>query len=91
MKIYREVERYRQFRNALCGDFSGGSVAKNAPPVQGAQVPSLVRELDPTCHNQDPEQPNIYIHIHTHTHTHIYIYIYIFLGNVLCGNTHCLT
>ena len=51
-KIYRELERYRQFTNALCGDFPGGSMAKTALPVQGAQVHSLVRELDPTCHNQ---------------------------------------
>jgi len=27
-------------------------------PAQGAQVQSLVRELDPTCHNQDPAWPN---------------------------------
>ena len=26
--------------------------------MQGAQVRSLVRELDPTCYNYDPEQPN---------------------------------
>ena len=26
--------------------------------MQGAQVPSLVRELDPTCCNLDPAQPN---------------------------------
>ena len=29
----------------------GGPVAKAAPPMQGAQVPSLVREPDPTCCN----------------------------------------
>ena len=26
--------------------------------MQGTQVRSLVRELDPTCHNQDPAQSN---------------------------------
>ena len=29
-------------------------------PMQGAQVPSLVRELDPACRNYDPVQPNKY-------------------------------
>ena len=29
-------------------------------PMQGAWVRSLVRELDPTCHNQDLVQPNAY-------------------------------
>ena len=32
-------------------DFPGGPVAKTALPVQGAQVLSLVRALDSTCHN----------------------------------------
>lgn len=27
-------------------------------PVQRAVVQSLVRDLDPTCHSQDPAQPN---------------------------------
>ena len=27
-------------------------------PVQGARAQSVARELDPTCHNQDPEQSN---------------------------------
>ena len=26
--------------------------------MQGAEVQSLVRELDPTCYHSDPEQPN---------------------------------
>ena len=34
-------------------DFPGGPVAKT-PRSQGAQVSSLVRELDPTCHKEDP-------------------------------------
>ena len=32
-------------------DFSGGSVTDSTLPVQEAQVRSLVRELDPMCHN----------------------------------------
>ena len=32
-------------------DFPGGPVAKTLLPIQGAWVPSLVRELDPTCPN----------------------------------------
>ena len=37
------------------GDFPGGPVAKT--PRQGAQVQSLVRELDPTCYKGDLAQP----------------------------------
>ena len=33
-------------------------MAKTALPVQGAQVQSLMGELDPTCCNQDLAQPN---------------------------------
>ena len=33
------------------GDFPGGPVAKTELPKQGAWVPHLVRELDPTCRN----------------------------------------
>ena len=29
--------------------YSGGPLAKTELPVQGAQVQSLVRKLDPTC------------------------------------------
>ena len=32
-------------------DFLGGPVVKTVLPVQGAQVRSLVRELDPACCN----------------------------------------
>ena len=32
-------------------DFSGGPVAGSTLPMQGARVQSLVKELDPTCHN----------------------------------------
>ena len=42
-------------------------------PTQGAWVRSLVRELDPTCHNEHVVQPNKLknnTHTHTHTHTH---------------------
>ena len=30
-------------------DFPGGPVVKTVPPVQGARVQLLVRELDPRC------------------------------------------
>ena len=33
-------------------DFPGGPVVKTELPVQEAQVQSLVRELDPTCHKK---------------------------------------
>jgi len=32
-------------------DFPGGPVAKTVLPTHRAWVPSLVRELDPTCYN----------------------------------------
>ena len=32
-------------------DIPGGPVAKTVLPIEGAQVQSLVRELDPTCCN----------------------------------------
>ena len=34
-------------------DFSGSPGADSVFPMQGAQVQSLPRELDPTCHNED--------------------------------------
>lgn len=37
------------------GDFLS-PVAKTPLSMQGARVQSLVRELDPTCHSQDPSQ-----------------------------------
>ena len=39
-------------------DFPGGPVVKTTLPMQGARVRSLVRELDPTCHNKDPACSN---------------------------------
>ena len=39
-------------RSVVSGVFSGGPVAKTlCSRYRGAQVPSLVRELDPACHN----------------------------------------
>ena len=32
-------------------------MVKNLPSNEGTQVRSLVRELDPTCPNEDPMQP----------------------------------
>ena len=44
-------------------------------PTQGAWVRSLVRELDPTCHNEDVVQANkLKNKTHTHTHTHSRVY-----------------
>ena len=41
------------FKQPHSRDFPGGPVAKNSTlPKQGAQVRSLVRELDPTCIQQ---------------------------------------
>ena len=34
-------------------DFSGGSVVQTVLPMQWAWIQSLVKELDPTCHNRD--------------------------------------
>ena len=36
-------------------DFPAGPAAKTALPVQRAQVQPLIRELDPTGHNEEPE------------------------------------
>ena len=38
-------------RNQWEGNFPGGPVADSPLPLQGAQVRSLVRELDPVWHN----------------------------------------
>ena len=42
--------------------------------MQGAQVQSLVRELDPTCHNLKNIYIYMCIYIYIYTHTHTYIY-----------------
>ena len=40
--------------NEELGDFPGGSVATGLCfQCRGARVPSLVGELDPTCHKED--------------------------------------
>ena len=39
-------------RNQWEGNFPGGPVADSPLPLQGAQVRSLVRELDPARHNR---------------------------------------
>ena len=39
------------FKTGKLWDFPGGPVADSMLPTQGAWVQSLVRELDPTCHN----------------------------------------
>ena len=44
IKLFGVLKRPRR-------DFPGGPVAKTALPMQGTWVRSLVRELDPTCHN----------------------------------------
>ena len=54
--LIREMRQMGQpcdaYQKRYCRDFPGGPVAKTSLlPVQGARVRSLVRELDPTCHN----------------------------------------
>ena len=39
------------FRKSAPRDFPGGPVVKTLLPMQGVQVSSLVRELDPACYN----------------------------------------
>ena len=46
MQSYLKIKLKRRDRN-----FPGGPVAEIPLPMQGAQVPSLVRDLDPTCCN----------------------------------------
>ena len=41
------------FKKSYVRDFPGGPVAKTVLPMLGAQVQSLVRELDPMCYNQE--------------------------------------
>ena len=45
----------------LCGDFPASLVAKTLRS-QEPRVRSLVRELDPTCGNEDQVQLHTYIH-----------------------------
>ena len=47
---------FKETRNMALGDFPGNTVAKTL--LCQCRVPSLVRELDPTCCNKDPVQPN---------------------------------
>ena len=54
--LIREMRQMGQpcdaYQKRYCGDFPGSPVAKPPLlPMQGAQVRSLVRELDPTCCN----------------------------------------
>ena len=42
----------------LMEDFPGGPVTKTVLEMQGAQVSSLVGELNPTCYSEDLVQPN---------------------------------
>ena len=47
-----------QNKSTQLRDFPGGPVAKTALSMQGFQVRSLVRELNPTCYSYDMAQPN---------------------------------
>ena len=47
---------FKERRNMAQGDFSGNTVAKTL--LCQCRVPSLVRELDPTCCNKDRVQPS---------------------------------
>ena len=40
-------------KKKACWDFPGSPVVKTLLSMQGTQVQSLVRELDPTCHNKE--------------------------------------
>ena len=48
MKRFSLIIREMQIKTTM-RDFPGGPVGKTALPMQGAQVQSLVGELDPTC------------------------------------------
>ena len=54
----RELEtEWERKEKRGAGDFPGGPVAKTSRPelpMQRTQVQCIVRELDPTCHNQKP-------------------------------------
>ena len=40
-----------ELKKEISRDFPGGPVTKTVLPMQGAWVPPLVREVDPTCCN----------------------------------------
>ena len=56
--IYRGTLLGQADKNVL-GNFPDGPVVKTALLRQGAQVWSLVRELDPTCHNKRSFMPQL--------------------------------
>ena len=71
----------------LLWDFPGGPVADCAPNV-GTPGWSLVKEPDPTCHNEEcsayatagnPACHNTHTHTHTYIYTYIHIYIYVYI------------
>lgn len=43
-------------------DLPGGALAKTLLPIQKAWVWFLTRELETTCRNEDPMQPNEYMY-----------------------------
>ena len=46
----KSLQKHFSLKTAHSGDFHRGPVAKTPTlPMQGAQVRSLVRKLDPTC------------------------------------------
>ena len=48
-EVILHIEYYFSLKSEKSRDFSGGPVVKTVLLGQGAWVPSLVRELDPTC------------------------------------------
>ena len=55
--IYKDTKMV-SYRTGLVGNFPGVLVAKTLLPMLGASFPSLVWELDSTCHNLDLAQPD---------------------------------
>ena len=51
-RIFKKVRwKKKKKKKVMLRDFPGGPVAKTVLPMQGTRVWSLVRELDPMCHN----------------------------------------
>lgn len=51
--------RLHRFRKYQIADLSGRPVAKTELPMPGARVPSLLRELDFTCHSREFTKLNV--------------------------------
>ena len=56
--IKKGKKKERTNKNMNIKDSPGGPVVKTPCSQYRDQIPVPVRELDPTYHNWDPEQPN---------------------------------